>query len=265
MLLTRVTQRMGDIQRMSLNEFWGHCIDGRTAVQDSPTALIIDSDLGYFLRSTPMSEWIWVQEGSFPGHPDAQGASSKDACWAATGFWGAWPPFFVIPSFTFKLTFWVVFWRSFRKSLMIWSGQPHLKQFWFFFLYNLTTLAKWTLYPTDWSAPPTLLEVSMSSPAEDAASSSPYGFLPESSSALLFSTVVDQAVKVWLPFSFREENKFQGVWEWVTFNPPTAVVFGSRGSLASALLTSGLLGVGQSSWCSAHHPLCGATFAGIRG
>ena len=49
---------------MSLNELWGHCIDGRTIVQESSTGLIIDSNPGYVFGSTPMSEWVWVQEES---------------------------------------------------------------------------------------------------------------------------------------------------------------------------------------------------------
>ena len=114
--------------------------------------------------------------------------------------------------------------RSFGQSFMRWSGLPHLKQFWFFLRYNSTMLAKEAICPTDWSAPPTPLEVSASSPAEDSAFSSPSAFAPESSSASLLSTVVDQAVKVWLPFNFWEENKFPGVWEWVMFDPPVVVV-----------------------------------------
>ena len=64
MAVNQVTQR-NDIQRTSLYEFRGYCIDGRPTVQESPAALTIDSDSGYVLRSTPMSRWIWVQEGNF--------------------------------------------------------------------------------------------------------------------------------------------------------------------------------------------------------
>ena len=69
-----------DVQRTSLNEFWGHCTDDRTTVQLSQTALIINPNPGYVFRSTPMSKWIWVQEGSFLRCPLARGASSGDAC-----------------------------------------------------------------------------------------------------------------------------------------------------------------------------------------
>ena len=40
----------------------------------------------------------------------------------------AWPPFFVIPLFAFKLAFWAVLLRPFGKSFTRWSGLPHLKQ-----------------------------------------------------------------------------------------------------------------------------------------
>ena len=92
---------------MSLDKFMGHCTVGRTTVQQSPTALIIDSNLGYVFRSTPMSKWIWIQEGSLPRHSYAWGSSSGDACWVATGFLRVPTPFFVAPSFAFKHTFWV--------------------------------------------------------------------------------------------------------------------------------------------------------------
>ena len=38
-------------------------------------------------------------------------------------------------------------------------------------------------------------------------------------SASLLSTVVDRAVKVWLPFNFWEGNKFPDDWEWVMSQP----------------------------------------------
>ena len=90
----------------------------------------------------------------------------------------------------------------------------------------------------DWSAPPTPPVVSVSSPAEDTASSSPCGFVPESSSASLLSTVANWVVKVQLPFNFWEGNKFPGVWEWVKFDPPVVVVLGSRGFMASGCLSN---------------------------
>ena len=64
---------------MSLDGFGGYGIDGTTTVQVSQTALIIDSDPGNVLKSTPMSKWIWVQEGSFLRCPYTQAASSGNA------------------------------------------------------------------------------------------------------------------------------------------------------------------------------------------
>ena len=42
--------------------------------------------------------------------------------------------------------------------------------------------------------------------------------------------MADWAVKVWLPFSFLEGNKFPNACGWVTFDPPVVVVFRSKGS-----------------------------------
>ena len=53
---------------MNPDEFQGYWIDGAANVQEGPTALTIDFDPSYVLRSTPMSKWIWVQEGSYPRH-----------------------------------------------------------------------------------------------------------------------------------------------------------------------------------------------------
>ena len=176
---------------------WASMNPGVTALmveplsKKSPTALTINPDLSYVLRSTPTSQWIGVQEGSSLRCPQAQGASFGDDGWVTTGFWGNQAPFFVISFFAFKLTFQAVLLRSFRQSLMRWSGLLHQKQFWFFLWYNLTTFAKQTIYPTDWSAPPTPLKVSTSSPAGDSTSSSPSGFMPKPSSPSLLSTVVD--------------------------------------------------------------------------
>ena len=148
---------------------------------------------GYVLRSTPLINWIRVQEGNFLRCLQALGSSSGDAGWVTTGFQGAQPPLFAIPSFTFKVDFWAVLPRSFRQLFTRWSGLPHPKQFWFFLWYSLTVLAKWTIYPTDWSALPIPLKVSASSSAEDSASSSFSGFTLESSSASVLSTIADQA------------------------------------------------------------------------
>ena len=57
-------------------------------------------------------------------------------------FLRAQPPFFIIPSFAFKLTVQVVLLRSFRQSFMRWSGLPHLKQFWFFSVVQLNHVGK---------------------------------------------------------------------------------------------------------------------------
>ena len=85
--VSQVTQGI-NVQRMSLNEPWGHHIDGWATIQKSPTALTINLDLGYVLGSTPLSKWIGVQEGNFLEYLQALGASSRDVSWAATGFWG---------------------------------------------------------------------------------------------------------------------------------------------------------------------------------
>ena len=103
-------------KKTSLNKFWGHHIDGRATIHKSPTSLTIKPDLGYVLRSTPLSMWIKIQEGNFLRHLQTMGASSEDASWVTTDFWGVWPPFFVIPSSVFKLTFQEVLLRSFRQS-----------------------------------------------------------------------------------------------------------------------------------------------------
>ena len=183
-------------------------------------------------------KWIRVQEENFLGLLQALGPLSNDAGLATTCFWGACPPFFTVPSFTFKLTLQVVLLRSFGQSLMRWSGLPHLKQFWFFFWYSLTALTKWTIWPTCWFAPPIPLNISGSSSSEDSASSSPSGFTLKYSSASMLSTVVDLAVKIQLPFSFLEGNEFPDVCGWVTFKPPIVVVLGSRGSLASVCFSN---------------------------
>ena len=89
---------------MSLNELWGHSIDGRTIVQEDPTALIIQSNLSYVLGPTPMSEWVRFQEESLSWYLYTQGVS-REVCWVAADFWGALPPFFAIPSLHLNLLF----------------------------------------------------------------------------------------------------------------------------------------------------------------
>ena len=193
-------------------------------------------DPGYVFRSTSPSKQIGVIEETF--WDIFRSWKSCLGCWLSDyWFLRGPPPFFVIPLLHLNSLFGAVLLRSFRQSFMRWSGLPHLKQFQFS---SDTTWSccKWTIYPTNWSAPPTLLKVPASSASEDSASSFSSFFISESSSASLLSTVVDQIVKVWLPFNFWEGNKFPDVWEWVTFDPPVVVVFSSRGSLASAHLSN---------------------------
>ena len=222
---------------MSLNEPWGHYIDGWATIQMSPTALTINLDPGYVFGSTPLSKWIGVKEGNFLEHLQALGASSKHASWVTIGFWRVQPPFFIVPSFAFKLTFLVVLLRSSRQCFTRCSGLPHLKQFQFFLWYSLTVLAKWMTNPTDWSDSPTPLKVPGSSTSEDLTSSAS-SFVPKPSAILPLSTIVDLTMKVWLPFNVWEGNKFPDFCEKGTFDPPVGVVFGSRGSLASAHLSN---------------------------
>ena len=121
----------------------------------------------------PMSEWVWVQEGSLLWCPYAHGISSGDTHWVAASFWGVQSPFITTPSFMFKYTFWVGLLTSFRQSHIKWSGLPHLKQFLFSFWYNSTALAKQVMYLMDWSASFTLPITSTSSSAEGSVSSIP--------------------------------------------------------------------------------------------
>ena len=115
---------------------------------------MIYSNLGFVLGSTLMNEWVWIEEGSLLWCFYAWGVSSGDVCWLATGFWGAWPPFFAVPSLVFKFAFCADLLMSFGQSCTRWSGLLHLKQLLFFCWYSLTALAKWTIYSIGWSAPP---------------------------------------------------------------------------------------------------------------
>ena len=89
---------------MNLNKLWGHHIDGQATFQKSPTALNINPDSGYVLRSALLIKWIRALEGNFLGHLQALGASSGGAGCATTGFLGVQSSFFTILSFAFKLT-----------------------------------------------------------------------------------------------------------------------------------------------------------------
>ena len=129
--------------------------------------------------------------------------SSRDVCWAATGFWGTQPPFFAIHSFMFKYTFWVDLLTSFRQSFMRWSGLLHSKQFLFFFWYNSTTLVKQMIYLMDWSISPILPNTSTSLSADSSVSPSHFSSLPGSSSASSFLMIKAQTAKMLLPFSLH--------------------------------------------------------------
>ena len=68
-----------NVQRTNLNRLWGHCIDGQATIQKSPTAVTINPDPGYVLRSILPSKWIRVQEENFLRCLWALGALSRDA------------------------------------------------------------------------------------------------------------------------------------------------------------------------------------------
>ena len=68
----------------------------------SPSILTQD----YILRSTPLNKWIGVQEGNFLGYP----SDSRSLIQRMLAEWllvseGSRPPFFIVPSFVFKLHF----------------------------------------------------------------------------------------------------------------------------------------------------------------
>ena len=75
--VSQVTQGT-NVQRKSLNKLWGHHIDGQATIQKNPTALTNNPELGYVLRSTPLSKWIGVQAEIFLRHLQNIGASSMD-------------------------------------------------------------------------------------------------------------------------------------------------------------------------------------------
>ena len=58
-------------------------------MQKSPTALTLNLDTGYVLGSTPPGKWVRVQERNLLGCFQALGASSRDASWVTTDFWGS--------------------------------------------------------------------------------------------------------------------------------------------------------------------------------
>ena len=137
-------------QRTNLNELWGHCIDGRATIQKSPAALTINLDPGYVLRSILLIKWIGVQDGKFFRCLQAWETSSGDASWATTGFWGAQPPLFAVPSFTFKLTLWQSCWDP--SDNLSWNGQDYHIQNNFNFSFNTAWPCwqnRWYILPTD--------------------------------------------------------------------------------------------------------------------
>ena len=194
---------------MSLYKPWLHCIDGRTIVQESQTALIIDSNWSYDFGPT---EWVWVQEGSILWCLFTQGISSGDVCWVAAEFWGAQPSFFATLSFALKSAFHAVLLMSFRQSHTRWSGLPHLKLL-FFCWYSLTALAKGMIYSLGWSVWSALPNALTSLSAEGSISLTPSCFSLGSSPTSLVQIVAAWVVKVWLPFSLHEEKMFPEVWE----------------------------------------------------
>ena len=112
------------------------------------------------------------------------------------------------------------------------------------------------IYSTDWSVslysaqhhphPHLLKALSLPSPS---------GFTPGSSLALAFLMVTAQAVKVWLPFSLHEENRFPGVWECTTVDPISMQLsLVVEGPWPLAIFPAFVWpGAGQSSWLGAHH------------
>ena len=135
------------------------------------------------------------------------------------------------------------------------------EKFQFFLWYNSTMLAKWMIYPTDWSAPPTPLEVSGSSPSEDSASSVSSALCPSLLQAATFHhswlgskgmTVLQLPGGKQVPWCLRTSY----IWS------PSWGAFGSRGSLPIFPI-SRLLGAGQSIWQDVHHTPYGPTFTGI--
>ena len=125
--------------------------------------------------------------------------------WATNGFQGAWPPFFVIPSFAFILAFWVVLLRFFGQSLVRWSGLPHPKQIWIFPLIQLDHCGGKTNNIPYWLYPLLKLHLRFLHPLQ----LKTWPLLPlltlylSLSSASLLSTIADCVVKVWLPFNCK--------------------------------------------------------------
>ena len=120
------------------------------------------------------------------------------------------------------------------------------------------------MYSTDWSASFTSPDASTYSSGEGSVSSSPSGSTLRFSSTTSFPTVAAQVVKVQLPFSLNKGNRFPGIWEDVMVDPIVTAVFGGRGSLVSACLSSfHAARRGWSSWLDAHHPLYEPAFTCI--
>ena len=100
--------------------------------------------------------------------------------------------------------FWIIFHQMVRTSTS--------EAISVFLLVQLDLIAKWIIYPTNWSAPPIPLKVSGSSSSEHSTSPASSAFAPDSSAIPLLSTVADWVVKVQLPFNFQKGNKFPLCW-----------------------------------------------------
>ena len=176
-LSDQVTQG-SNIQRTNLNKPWGHCIDGQSHYPKEPNCSHHQSRPGAMFSGLlhQLSGWGSRRElfemsvRPWEPHPGI-------ASWATTGFWGAQPPFFTLPSFAFKLTFKV---GSLAEILQTISHEV-VRTYHIWNNFNdfssdtaWLALAKQMIYPTDWSAPLTPLKVSASSSAKDSASFFPF-------------------------------------------------------------------------------------------
>ena len=253
-----------EIQGMSLDELWGHCIGDRTIVQESPTALIINSNPGYVFMSTPMSEWVHILKDSLSWCLYAQDVSSGDVHWVAAGFWGPGLPSLPFPIF-FKIFFPYRLLLSFGQSHMRWSGLPHPKQLLFFCWHGSTTFVKQMIYSIGWSVPFPLSDALTSLSAEGSISLSPSWFTPESSSTSSLPTVAAQTVKIQLPFSLHEGNKFQGSENMLHSTHWLQLSLGAEGLWPLPFFPAfAWLSAGQSTKLDFHHPLYEPAFTGIQ-
>ena len=106
-----------------------------------PSSLVLT--LAVF-RPTPMHEWVWVQEGSFPRGFYAQGALSGVACLVATNFWEDQSPFFAIPFLSLNLlSLWLspVLSGSLSPGDQGYHTQSHCSSF-----SDITLLHWWTMW-----------------------------------------------------------------------------------------------------------------------